>query len=281
MSGPDSPTSAAAPAEPPVRFATHHGRRRTLQGVLLALGAPTGWLMLQTVLGANPGQDLVAHAWLYLYLLVPTLVAFGLFGGGLGRAEDRLELANRRLDELSITDPLTGVSNVRYFRSRMDEEASRAERSGEPLALAILDLDHFKRVNDRLGHAVGDNVLAAAATALRAFARQADTVARIGGEEFALIMPAADVASALAAAERARRAVERAPATTDDGLPMVVTASVGVAVSTDVWRLSPDDLFREADAALYQAKRRGRDRTIMGRSSARRGTPTHNLDPGG
>lgn len=154
-------------------------------------------------------RELVDHVWLYLYLLVPTVLVFTVFGGGLGLAEDRLERANRRLDQLSITDPLTGLSNVRYFNARMVEEAARADRSGEPLALAILDLDHFKRVNDRQGHAEGDHVLAAAATALRAFARQTDTVARIGGEEFAMIMPAADATSAFAAAERARRAVER------------------------------------------------------------------------
>jgi diguanylate cyclase (GGDEF)-like protein len=219
------------------------------------------------VLGANPGRDLVDHISLYAYLLAPTILVFGLFGGGLGLAEDRLERANRRLDQLSITDPLTGLSNVRYFRARMVEEAAGAERSGEPLALAVLDLDHFKRINDRLGHAVGDEVLTAAATALRGFARQADTVARIGGEEFAMIMPAADAVSALAAAERARRAVERSPARTARGLQTVVTASVGVAVSTNTLRLSPDDLFREADAALYQAKRRGRDRTVMRRGS--------------
>ncbi|HEV1998141.1 MAG TPA: GGDEF domain-containing protein [Candidatus Dormibacteraeota bacterium] len=229
----------------------------------LALGAPGGWLVLQTALGANPARELLDHAWLYIYLLVPTVLVFTLFGGGLGRAEDRLERANQRLDQLSITDPLTGLSNVRYFRARMVEEAARADRSGEPLALAILDLDHFKMVNDRHGHAVGDDVLVAAATALRAFARQADTVARIGGEEFAMIMPATDATSAYAAVERARRAVERVPAKAEDGSALTVTASAGVAVSTAPGGLSMDDLFREADDALYEAKRRGRDRTAM------------------
>ena len=265
MPGSDFPTVAEGPAQAGARSSWGHARRRALQGMALALGAPGGWLLLRTILGANPGRELADNTWLYVYLLVPTALVFILFGGGLGLAEDRLQHANHRLDQLSITDSLTGLNNVRYFRARMAEEAARAERSGQPLALAIFDLDLFKEINDREGHAVGDQVLAAAATALRAFARQADTVARIGGEEFAMIMPAADVASALAAAERARRAVERSPARSDNGRPMVVTASAGVAMSTEACRLSIDELFREADGALYRAKRLGRDRTVLGR----------------
>ena len=225
---------------------------------------PLGWLVLQAARGVDPAHELLIQADFLVYLLLPTAVMFGLFGAVLGRVEDHLRAANRRLDELSVTDPLTGLYNLRYFDARMAEERARAARSGDPLALAMFDLDHFKAVNDRHGHAFGNDVLVAVAGALRASARRADTVARIGGEEFAVIMPAADVMAACAAAERSRRAVGRCRVPARSG-SVVITASAGVAVADQEHPCSERELFARADRALYAAKGAGRNRAVLDR----------------
>ena len=171
-------------------------------------------------------------------------------GVAIGNAE-----ANARLARLAMSDPLTGLANHRTFHSALATEAERARRHGRRLALAVIDVDHFKAVNDLHGHMAGDRVLVEVATRLQGAARSGDILARVGGEEFAWIIPDADIAGAHAVAERARRAVGDAP------MPGVgaVTVSIGVA---DLARGgNVIDLYRRADDALYQAKRAGRNRT--------------------
>jgi diguanylate cyclase (GGDEF)-like protein len=170
----------------------------------------------------------------------------------------RLRDRERRLRDLAWTDPLTGVSNRRRFLELFAVEFERAKRYGEELSCVMLDLDHFKGVNDRYGHLVGDRVLVAAADAFRSSLRAADVIARWGGEEFAVLLPHTDLAGAQAVAERCRRALE--DVVVQAGAARVgITVSVGVAGFPDARLDGPDALMRSADDALYQAKSSGRN----------------------
>ena len=158
-----------------------------------------------------------------------------------------------RLVAQAANDPLTGLANHRTFFERLDAEVQRARRHGHPLSLIIIDLDHFKRVNDMHGHLAGDGVLMETAGRLGALARAEDTLARIGGEEFAWLVPESDARAAWVAGERARRAIADAP------FPGVgrLTMSAGVAELRE--DMSVTELFRRADTALYWAKGHGRN----------------------
>jgi diguanylate cyclase (GGDEF)-like protein/PAS domain S-box-containing protein len=164
--------------------------------------------------------------------------------------------AQEELARLATTDALTGLVNRRGFEARLVEEVARAAAGGEPLCLVALDLDHFKDVNDVHGHEVGDAVLRELAGRMRAAARASDVIARIGGEEFAWLLPGTTARQARAAAERLRAEVEATPF----GVAGVRTLSAGVA------QLAGDDdrgrLVRRADALLYAAKRAGRNRVV-------------------
>jgi hypothetical protein len=145
--------------EAPGRPAPRLVRRRALQGALLALGAPAGWLMIQALAGSAPTEQISQHPGLYTYLLLATAVVLSAVGALIGRAEESLELANELLTELSYTDAGTGLKNRRYLKARLEEELAESQRRGGPVALAILDLDAFKTVNDRFGHPTGDQML--------------------------------------------------------------------------------------------------------------------------
>ena len=169
-----------------------------------------------------------------------------------------VRLMQAELSRVAHTDHLTGLPNRRGVMLRFDEEVSRAARYGHPFALAVLDLDHFKTVNDRHGHAAGDAVLKAAADALGRAKRGEDVLGRVGGEEFLLVLGQQGRDAALEAAERLRLAVSGAPARFD-GREIPVTVSGGLAMYPDDGR-TWDELFRTADRRLYVAKRAGRDR---------------------
>jgi diguanylate cyclase (GGDEF)-like protein len=173
-------------------------------------------------------------------------------GIAIGNAE-----ANERLARLAMSDPLTGLANHRAFHSSLAVECERARRHGRPLALAMIDVDHFKRVNDMHGHLAGDHVLTEVGERLTASARAGDLVARVGGEEFAWLLPETDLEGARHAAERARAAMAARP------FPEVgpLTVSVGVAELSQAE--GPRELYRLADDALYWAKRTGRDRACV------------------
>jgi diguanylate cyclase (GGDEF)-like protein len=161
--------------------------------------------------------------------------------------------AHAVLVEQAATDPLTRLANHRAFHERLREELSRALRHERPLTLALLDVDHFKAINDSLGHERGDVVLAAVAATLSDVARAEDVLARLGGDEFALLMPETDEEQALAAVERARSAI--AGIELGGGLTVTVSAGVcGLEHASD-----PDSLVRLADGALYWGKAHGRD----------------------
>jgi diguanylate cyclase (GGDEF)-like protein len=158
---------------------------------------------------------------------------------------------------------LTELANRRYFMETLEAELRRAERFNEPLALVFADLDDFKRVNDRFGHNVGDDVLRAFADVVRGRVRAIDLGARLGGEEFAVLLLETDLNGAEALAEGLRVAVAAFEVRVVDGEPVHVTASFGVAAYPETH--GADELMKAADRALYRAKREGKNRVIVSR----------------
>lgn len=161
--------------------------------------------------------------------------------------------ARRRLAAQAVTDALTGLANHRAFQERLRAEVARAQRHGRELSLAVLDLDHFKSLNDVCGHQEGDRALAEVARRLAHSARSGDLVARVGGEEFAWILPETDGVNALRAADRARELIGDEPL--DGGQRITISAGV----CDLAWAKGADELYRLADQALYWAKANGRD----------------------
>jgi len=162
------------------------------------------------------------------------------------------------LELLATTDPMTGLANRRQFFKLAAVEWSRAERYKRPLALLMMDIDLFKSVNDTYGHAAGDEVIKAVAAALARHKRASDIAARMGGEEFALLLPEAGIEAAVAAGERLRKLVAEAVIVAE-GKHIPVTISIG-ASACDAAARTVEDLLNEADLALYAAKRGGRNR---------------------
>jgi diguanylate cyclase (GGDEF)-like protein len=166
----------------------------------------------------------------------------------------------RRLEHLSHHDALTGLLNRRAIEYLLDREAQRLHRFGEPFTVLMVDIDHFKRINDRLGHAAGDAVLCAVSQALQAQAREVDRVARFGGEEFCVLLPHTLHEGALLAAERLRHAISQINIPWADE-HITVTISTGLATANDSLEALAS-LLRRADDALYQAKAEGRNKVV-------------------
>lgn len=166
-----------------------------------------------------------------------------------------------QLRRAATTDELTGLLNRRAFLAALDVEVARSARSGAPLALALIDLDLFKNVNDRFGHSGGDEVLRKFASTVRKAMRTSDVFGRLGGEEFAMLMPDTDQIQSGIAAERMREAVARRRVVLTSGALVPITVSLGVAHRTTDEK--PDRLIARADEALYEAKNSGRNRTRL------------------
>lgn len=177
-----------------------------------------------------------------------------------------LEDVNKRLRKLSITDGLTELFNHRHVHELLHEEFERSKRNGEAIAVAMLDLDRFKQVNDTYGHPTGDVILFETSQILKETAREIDMVGRYGGEEFIVILPETDEDAALQFAERVRSAVE-SHVYRDDDTEVRMTVSGGVASFPSPGADHPDMLIKRADEALYQAKEAGRNQ-IMRASAA-------------
>ncbi|HEX9288893.1 MAG TPA: GGDEF domain-containing protein [Anaeromyxobacteraceae bacterium] len=174
-------------------------------------------------------------------------------------AGDDLEaLYHAELRRLADEDPLTGLAHKGAFAEALGRELKRARRHGQPLALALLDLDRFKSVNDRFGHLAGDLVLRELAAAVRPLVRAEQLLARIGGEELAVLLPGVTLENAVLFAEKIRALVE-ARRIEFEGAPIAVTVSIGVAALEEA-DAGPDALVARADARLYDAKRAGRNR---------------------
>ncbi len=178
------------------------------------------------------------------------------------RSHDQMVAARDRLSRLAVQDDLTGLYNVRYLHARLTEELKRAERHRDPLAVAMMDVDHFKAVNDSHGHEAGDAVLREVGHRLRGAVREIDVVTRYGGEEFVLLLPSTHLAGALVVAERVSRSLREKPFEVP-GARMHVTGSIGVALYPSRGVVDKDSLLRSADRALYKAKDEGRDRVCV------------------
>jgi len=235
--------------------------RRVLQGALLGLGAPIGWAVICLLDGLWSRAEPAYQAWLLLYMGMGTIIAFGTFGYLVGRSEERFA-------QMSFHDSLTGMLNTRYFHHAFHKEFENAQRYGSPLALLLLDLDHFKRVNDHYGHQTGDAVLVAIARTIGRSIRAGDILARVGGEEFAVIMPGTRSHGARQLGDRIRIAVRDHGVEARRAAAIHVTVSLGVADSDLVEAHTPAELFAAVDEALYRAKRAGRNRVVVARGDS-------------
>jgi diguanylate cyclase (GGDEF)-like protein len=173
-----------------------------------------------------------------------------------------------RLVRSGFTDVLTGWHNRRYLQMRLIEELARAARDGVSVVALMIDVDHFKRVNDSWGHATGDLVLTELAHRIESQVRASDIAARYGGEEFVVLLPATDTLSGWRLAERIRNAISASPIEIGNEEPVLITASIGIAsVSPDRrskdFKTIGDSLLARADVALYKAKSSGRDRVVV------------------
>ncbi len=215
--------------------------------ICMPLRSPTGFLGVLHVESSSP---------------IPTKRADSI---ALFAAQVTLGLTNLRMREAlrsqSVRDPLTGLFNRRYFDETLQRELAAYHRDGAPLSILMLDLDHFKRVNDTFGHAAGDDALRSLGRLMRSSFRESDVICRYGGEEFAVILKNSDVGNAYAKAESFRRVVEQADLSWNGRDMGRMTTSVGVACCAEFD--DSDQLVQASDAALYQAKRMGRNSTCI------------------
>ncbi len=171
---------------------------------------------------------------------------------------ESLSARSETLEQAALTDGLTGMQNRRYFDDALREYLDEFRRVDKPVGLMVLDLDHFKQVNDTHGHDVGDRVLKDVANCLRDMTRFHDVVARLGGEEFAIVAPNMADEPLIKLAERIRKSISMLTVTTSSNVRLKVTTSIGLAV----WdgKETADEFYKRADKQLYQAKRQGRNR---------------------
>jgi two-component system, cell cycle response regulator len=192
-----------------------------------------------------------------LFFIFPLIRTQAQEGGKLKEMTETLTARSETLEHAALTDGLTGMQNRRYFDDALKAYLEEFRRINKPIGLIVLDLDHFKMVNDTHGHDVGDEVLREVASCLKNFTRYHDIAARLGGEEFAVVAPNMDVDGLMKFAERIRRAVSELIIVSGN-VRLKVTTSVGLAV----WDgdEDADAFYRRADRMLYQAKRQGRNR---------------------
>ncbi|MFO8047279.1 MAG: sensor domain-containing diguanylate cyclase [Halomonas sp.] len=171
-----------------------------------------------------------------------------------------LKATRQELTKLAATDSLTGLLNRRAFEQRFNQELALIQRGAPPSALMLIDLDHFKRVNDTLGHQAGDEVIVRFAELCREVFRQADVIGRWGGEEFVVMLPRASVAEAQHAAERLHQFLDTTPMRGETPIPLYVSASIGICSLSSSSHM--DDCLHRTDELLYQAKEQGRNRTV-------------------
>ena len=210
----------------------------------------------------------VALLWLFFFLAVRRLsligTQFATLRAELSQRNRQLTLSLARIQELASHDELTGAFNRRHFMELLHDERERSHRTRQPYSVALFDLDHFKAINDRFGHAAGDAVLRDFCTLVQAHMRVTDRFARWGGEEFVLLMPVTTpVVSASLAVERIRGAVASHDWSSTSTLPPDIRVTVSAGVATSVAAESAEALVARADVALYRAKGAGRNCFVM------------------
>ena len=229
-----------------------------------------GLAVCLALVGADVAGGDVSHgAFLLLcFAVVAVVLRLILTTRESARYARQLGLSLREQERLAVTDALTGLHNRRFFEEMLKLEVERTQRGSEGAGLLVLDLDHFKTVNDRYGHPAGDTVLRETARRLIAALRSIDVIARYGGEEFVVVLPDVGVDALEMIAERCREAIGGQPFVLDGGETITVTASIGAACHP-VHSADSDDLMRVADASLYAAKDLGRDVVQIGRPAVR------------
>lgn len=237
---------------------SQHLRRAWLWLAIMIVGFIAGYLALIGLLPRDTNRILVN-------LICTVLVMGGVFVLSvailaLRTATDVARLVH--LEQEVIVDPLTGVYNRRFFAEQIDREIALAGRAGSDLSLLVIDLDHFKDVNDTHGHTVGDRVLAVVASVLSEGIRKSDIPVRYGGDEFVIIAPASDSEAASQLAKRLCRKVSEAQVTCPGGSNVAVTVSIGYATMRG--NETAESLFMRADAAVYEAKLSGRNCSLSG-----------------
>ena len=242
---------------------------RLIPALLLTAGSILLYIFVKTGLG--PGIILVTLVSYGLVNFLGLLVSARLYRAR--RTEYRSHLAEQaaqaKIARLAMQDDLTGIANRRHFYRQAEAELAHFQRAKQPLALLMLDLDHFKQINDKYGHGVGDAVLIRFAQYVSTQIRQEDLLGRVGGEEFAILLRDAAMAQATAIAERIREGVAQLPIFGGDDADRF-TVSIGIATAEDA-DASFDVLFGRADKALYRAKQEGRNRVAIAASALREG----------
>ncbi len=250
-------------------FLSHAGLYVRHRGRVFGMALMTGLLLLQALVAGLrfvsavfglAGSDLMEATWIQsLYITMYSLTVLLLSIAAILMATDRV---HTEFEYLASRDPLTGVLNRRALLDACEAEAKRLPRAGgRSMALLMIDVDHFKRINDRFGHQQGDAVLREAVRRMQQASGEAGVLGRYGGEEFALLLPGADAQAALDHADRLRHAVA-APFEPGSPLQPIGPVSVSIGVAAVSEQASVDALFAGADAALYRAKAQGRDRVV-------------------
>lgn len=228
------------------------------------MAVASGWMMLPCLLliellyNRTPPGVIAVYIFMFVTASIPAMA--GTFISELFARKSFVQ--SRLFDNLANTDELTGLPNRRHILARLRSEINRSQRYRRPLALAIIDVDHFKRVNDQHGHLIGDKVLQAITARLLHAIRISDIAGRLGGEEFAVILPETnDKNGARMACERIRKRIAHAPIPVDSDTAVSISISVGVVYAAPV-EVDLDGLVRQADDALYEAKAKGRNRVV-------------------
>lgn len=237
-----------------------HQQARPLRLVGMTLTVTVVALCLRAVHAAHVPQDYADAMQISLGQGMSFVLAFiAMLGAGFGFVLAVLERHAERMHEMATHDGLTGCINRITFDAMLVNALQRARRADEPLSLVMLDLDHFKAINDAWGHRAGDEVLRRCAAVVQAQLRASDVLARVGGEEFSVLLPGTDLQGAAHVAETVRAAVQDLTVDNPQGGSIRVSVSVGVASTRGPEGPSADQLYQSADAALYAAKAAGRN----------------------
>ncbi|MBV8503720.1 MAG: GGDEF domain-containing protein [Paucibacter sp.] len=266
----------AAALAPGLRLLIRHGWQQggSIRTVALTLGTGALMSLARSVDAAmRPeayGELMRGDLFQGLFYL---LCFLSLLAAGFGFVLACFERVARRMEELATTDGLTGCANRSTTDALLAHSLERGRREGAPVAFALMDLDHFKQINDRYGHAAGDQALRAFAAAVKLRLRGSDVLGRMGGEEFGLVLPMTDCPGAQRLVEQVREAVAALRLQSDDGQVFTITVSAGVVVAASDSGLSASRVYMLADRELYRAKELGRNRVEIAATPIVIGTP--------